>query len=83
MSDIAASVIDWIKENSSQGGLQSSEISVDTDLIENGLLDSIDLINLVAYLEDVYGFSLSPDDLVPESFMNVKAITNLVNKSTA
>lgn len=81
MSDISASVIDWIKEKSSQGGRQAVELTADTDLIENRLMDSIDLINLVAYLEDTYGFSLSPDDLVPESFVNVKAITNLVQKN--
>lgn len=83
MSEVVASIIDWIKENSSQGELQASDITVETDLIENRLMDSIDLMHLVTFLEDTYEFSLSPDDLTPESFINVKAIADLVQRSVA
>jgi acyl carrier protein len=81
MTDVTNEILKWIKENSSKGELWSEEIRPDTDLIENDLLDSIDLLKLVSHLEDYYGFSMHPDELTPESFVNANAISDLVRRN--
>jgi acyl carrier protein len=52
--------------------------SVDTDLVETGLLDSLALIELLAQLEETFGFSVSTDDLEFENFRSIASIAGFV-----
>ena len=47
-------------------------------LIESGLLDSFDLMRLVAAISERYGVDLDGDELVPENFENVDALVDLI-----
>lgn len=42
--------------------LDPSEISADTNLIDDIGADSLDLVELIMSLEDIYGLSVSDDD---------------------
>lgn len=55
--------------------------SADVSFIEEGLLDSFDIISLISMLEEKYKIIVDGLDIVPENFENVEAIINLVNKS--
>jgi len=50
----------------------------DTPLIDNGVIDSLGVMKLVAYLEETFAITVAPDDLVPENFETPKLITALV-----
>ncbi|HEY9434511.1 MAG TPA: acyl carrier protein [Blastocatellia bacterium] len=45
--------------------------SVDTDVVETGLLDSLALVELLAQLEETFGISVSTDDLELENFRSI------------
>lgn len=51
------------------------------DYIEDGLLDSFDIISLISMLEEAFSIEIDGLDIVPENFLNVNAIKSLVNKS--
>ncbi len=51
------------------------------DFIEDGLLDSFDLIALIDLLEEKYSIIVDGLDVVPENFCTVEAIVGLVKKS--
>lgn len=51
------------------------------NFIEDGLLDSFDIISLVSMLEEKYGAKVDGLDIVPESFASLEAIEALVKKS--
>ena len=51
-----------------------------TDLIESGVLDSINLVTLISLLEEKYGIEITMDYLVPENFESVEAIWGLVDE---
>ena len=51
-----------------------------TDYIEEGLLDSLDIIYLVAELEKKLGISINGEEIVPENFRNLKSIQKLIAK---
>lgn len=53
-------------------------IAPDTALIEQGILDSIELLNLVAFLEERFGIALPAEAFVPEHFETPNAIIALV-----
>ena len=56
--------------------------SVDTDLVETGLLDSLALIELLAQLEETFGVSVSTDDLELENFLSIASIAGFVARRT-
>ena len=47
-------------------------------LLENGILDSLGVLDVVAFLEEAYGISVLDDDLVPEHFQSVEQLTAFV-----
>ena len=46
----------------------------------HGMLDSFDLVMLVAALEKHYNIVIDGEDIVPENFYNVEAIIRLITK---
>jgi len=57
--------------------------NVPMDFIEEGMLDSFDIVNLVSSLDDVYSISISGTDIIPENFNSVEHIMMLVTKHMA
>lgn len=51
-----------------------------TDFIEDGLLDSFDLVNLVSELETAFDIEIKGSDIIPENFVSVEKIMELVEK---
>ena len=51
------------------------------DFIEDGLLDSFDVISLVDMLEEEFGIIIDGLDIIPENFANVDLIIQLIEKS--
>lgn len=49
--------------------------SVDTDLFDAGLLDSLAFVDLLVRLEQEFGIHVSPDDLEIENFRSIAKIT--------
>jgi acyl carrier protein len=50
------------------------------DYIADGMLDSFDVVTLVATLDKTYGISIDGVDIVPENFKNLAAIEALLRK---
>lgn len=55
----------------------------ETDLIESGLLDSLALVELIAALEQEFGFSVQLDTLEIETFRSIDSIAGYVEASPA
>ena len=50
------------------------------DFIEEGLLDSFDVVTLVSDIEKDYGISIEGVDILPENFRNTVAIETLLQR---
>lgn len=48
--------------------------------IEDGLLDSFDVLMLVGLIEEKYNIEISHELLIPENFETIDSICELVNK---
>lgn len=55
-------------------------IGVD-DFFEEGMLDSFDLVTLVAELDKTFSIHIDGLDIVPENFLNIEAIEALLKKN--
>ena len=49
--------------------------------IEDGLLDSFDIVSLTSMLEEKYNITIDGLDILPENFATAEAIAGLVKKS--
>ena len=52
----------------------------ETGLIDNGILDSFDIVSLVTELNDAFDIEIKPNYLVPENFNSAQAILALVQQ---
>lgn len=53
------------------------------DFIEDGFLDSFDVVSLISMLEEEYSISIDGLDIVPENFVSIEAIKKLLKKNGA
>lgn len=47
-------------------------------LVDDGIIDSFDVVSIVGELCDAYGITITVDMMEPENFNSAKAILNLV-----
>ncbi|HAC96041.1 acyl carrier protein [Odoribacter splanchnicus] len=57
------------------------DFTMDVNFIEEGILDSFDVINLVTALDSEFGISIDGTDVLPENFSSVNAIVMLLKKN--
>ena len=50
------------------------------DFIADGLLDSFDVMTLVAELEKYFGISIDGEDITPENFKNLENLERLLQQ---
>ena len=51
------------------------------NFIEEGMLDSFDIVSLVDALDTEFNIVIDGTDIIPENFASVKSIVDLINKS--
>lgn len=57
------------------------DFSEEINFIEEGMLDSFDVINLVQTLDDTFGISIDGTDVLPQNFASVDSIEKLLIKN--
>lgn len=79
---IAADVEKFIVEEIALGtGVES--LDHDEDLLAQDVIDSLGIVELVAFLESRYGIKVSDDDLLPENFRSVNSVVAFVEARRA
>ena len=62
-------------------GIRSEfDFSEGQNFIENGMLDSFDIVTLVTELDEEFKISIDGTDIVPDNFSSVEAILKLLTK---
>lgn len=56
------------------------DFTASNDFMADGMLDSFDMVTLVAALDKNYGISIPGTDIVPENFQNLGTIEALLRK---
>ena len=59
----------------------SEEITTETDLLLTGLVDSLGVVQIVAWMEDRLGIEIEPVDVVLENFQTVDRMLEFVKRS--
>lgn len=60
--------------------IDKTSLDPDEDLLEQGIIDSLGIMKLIAYMEETLGIEVLDEDIVPENFQNLNAMTKFVEQ---
>jgi len=55
-------------------------VGPDTDIIGEGLVDSLGIFKLIAFVEEAFKVTIEPDEVLLENFQTLRALRNLIVK---
>ena len=62
---------------------KSRKLPDSSQLLEEGVLDSLGVLELVNFLQDEHGIPIEDEELVPENFASIDAIAAFVEAKVA
>ena len=82
MSDITQEIKEFVASNFlyGQGG---QDLAPDTSFLENGIIDSTGVLELVAFLEENYHIKVRDNELVPDNLDSLEKVTRFVGRKQA
>ena len=57
------------------------ELANDASFLEEGIVDSTGILELVMFVEEAFGLSVQDEDIVPENFDSVESLTRFVRQA--
>ena len=76
--DNSSKVREFVVENFLFG--DGEKLGDDTSFMEDGIIDSTGILELVFFLEETFGFSVEDDELVPENMDSLQNIARFVDR---
>lgn len=61
-------------------GQDSGQLSETDSLIENGIIDSTGILQLISFLEAEFGLKVGDDEVIPENLDSIARITAFVDR---
>ena len=58
----------------------NAKLGDDQDLLATGVLDSLAILQLVAYISDTFGIDVPDQDVVYENFFSINALTTYLSQ---
>lgn len=68
---IRARLAQWIREHSK---VPAGELAGGTPILEKGILSSLDIVELVLFIESLKGDEVDPDAIEPDTFQSIDAM---------
>jgi acyl carrier protein len=62
---------------------REGDLRDDASFLENGIIDSTGVLELIAFLEERFGLELAETDLTPENLDSIDKVTRLVESRLA
>jgi len=76
--DIKTALTDFIKQEILHG--RSVALDEEQDLLNAGIIDSLGILRLVAFIEEQFGVKVPDEDVVFENFQTIKAMARYVDE---
>ena len=77
-SEIKAEIREFIKANF----MVATEFDGDDSFLQQGIIDSLGVLDLMGFIERTYGFKPETKDIVPENFDTLNQLANFVQRNS-
>ena len=67
----------FIREDIVKGKINVT-LTVNDDLIQSGIIDSLGIQKLIAFLESRFSINIADEELVPENFESIESIDSFI-----
>ena len=64
-------------------GLDDTELSEDDSFLETGIIDSTGVLEMVAFIEETYGFNVEDEEVLPENFDSINNLAAYIERKRA
>ena len=61
----------------------SVNVKEDDNLLRDGMVDSLGMVRLVAFIEETFEVEIPPEDLIIENFGTINVITDYLQKGSS
>jgi acyl carrier protein len=61
---------------------KEEDLQDDASFLEQGIIDSTGVLELVEWLEDEFGFTVDDEELIPENLDSVNSLTDFIARKT-
>jgi acyl carrier protein len=78
MSDISTKIRDYIVTTFLFGN--RSKLDDETSFLENSILDSTGMLELISFIEQEFVLSIDPSELVPDNLDSIKNVTEFIQR---
>ncbi|MFQ5741074.1 MAG: acyl carrier protein [Acidobacteriota bacterium] len=75
---VETAIMGYVREQFMNATDPEKVVAPETHLFQEGIVDSIGVLLLVRFVEEHFGFSVRPADLVLEHFSSVRAMRDFV-----
>ncbi len=77
MEEVKQKILNLLKEKKTDVVIPED---TSVNLLDSGVIDSFDIVDLIGSLEEMFGIEVDGDDIIPENFESIDAIARLVTK---
>lgn len=74
-------LIEFVQKELAQG--RGADIKPEDDLLANGVIDSLGILQLVQFVEQRFSFQIPDEDVVIDNFRSIAALTEYLEKTRA
>ncbi len=58
------------------------DLTDDTSFLEEGIIDSTGVLELVAFIEETFSFQIADEELIPENLDSINNVINYIQNKT-
>ena len=80
--NIKEKVKDFIRNNFLLGD-ESKQVYDDDSLLENGIIDSTGVLELVSFIEETFNIKVEDEELIPDNLDSVNKLIIYINSKTS
>lgn len=52
----------------------------ETELVDAGVLDSLEIVSIISSIEETFGLEINPDDIDPDNFQSAVAMWEMIQR---
>ena len=71
--DVRETIREFISNNFLRGD-ESGTFDDDDSFLENGMIDSVGIVELVVFIEETFGFRVEDEEIIPANFDSVNQL---------